>query len=119
MEKPKIDKFSECRRLNFDDEGSNTNKAKSLKKAATEQTSASSDSSTGAIPKKIKSYKSIKPSNSFKHSDNGWYSFFSHFNSLSHSNFHRRNAIEFSSNEELAVGQISSSIKCEKFTGSF
>lgn len=69
MEHSKIDKFSDGRRC---DESSNNNKSKSLKKPASEQTSASSDSSTGAIQKRISSYKSMKPSNSFKHSDNGW-----------------------------------------------
>lgn len=67
MEKPKIDKLSESRKvLNFDDvQGSNNNKSRSAKKAP----EAPPDVSTGAIHKKKNAYRTIKPSNSFKQSD--------------------------------------------------
>lgn len=65
MEKPKIDKLSESRKvLNFDDvQGSNNNKSRSTKKAQ----EVTPDVSTGAIQKKKNAYKTIKPSNSLKH----------------------------------------------------
>lgn len=64
MEKPKIDK--ERKVLNFDDvQGSNNNKSKTDKKGSEPV----SDISTGAIHKKKGSFRTIKPSNSFKHSD--------------------------------------------------
>lgn len=59
MEKLKIDKISECRKLNFDDDRTKIN---------------ASNDGTGAIQKKRSSLKTLKPSNSLKHSDNGKFS---------------------------------------------
>lgn len=68
MEKPKIDKLLESRKvLNFDNiQGNNRSRAER------KPSDAPPDVSTGAIQKRKSSFKLIKPSHSLKHSD-GWY----------------------------------------------
>lgn len=70
MERPKIDKDPR-KVLNFDDvQGSNNNKSRPSKKAPE-----TPDLNTGAIQKKKGAFRSIKPSNSFKHSEGSHFSF--------------------------------------------
>lgn len=73
MERPKIDKDPR-KVLNFDDVQANNNKSRPSRKAPENVP----DVSTGAIQKKKGAFRTIKPSNSFKHSE-GKKSFFFFF----------------------------------------
>lgn len=70
MEKPKIDKLTESRKvqLNFDDFQSSNNNSK-LRSAKKAEAPAPPEVSTGAIQKKKNPLKTIKPSSSFRNSD--------------------------------------------------
>lgn len=78
MERPKIDKDPR-KVLNFDDQGSNNNKSRGSKNAS----DVPEVVNTGAIQKKKSAFRSIKPSNSFKHSEGSHFSF-SKIDSLTH-----------------------------------